>query len=90
MTNLEYKREFIRKHDKVDWNVTTSPIDENGKYVKTYTFEDGAQLIEVNEPYYENVEFEVHGIKFTETVKLFRTECWNTDDPKSVYWYEKF
>ena len=94
MTNNEYKLAFIRKHDKGDWHVDTSPMDEYGRYVKTYVFSDGAQLTEVNEPHYETalVEYEVRGVKFSETktVKLFRTECWNTDDAKSVVWYEKF
>lgn len=90
MTNLEYKKAFIKKHGKGDWHVDTSSMNEYGNYVKTYIFEDGAQLTEVNGPHYETVEFEVRGVKFTETVKLFKTECWNTDDAKSYFWYEKF
>ena len=94
MTNLEYKNAFIQKHSKSDWRVETSPMDNDGKYVKTYIFEDGAQLVEVNRPVYETVEIEteVKGVKVVlkETVKLFETECWNTDNAKSVKWYEKF
>ena len=90
MTNSEYKKAFIRKHSKADWKVETSLMNEYGEYTKTYIFTDGAQLTEVNGPYYEKVEFEVRGVKFEQTVKLFRTECWNTDDAKSVFWYEKF
>lgn len=94
MTYTEYKTNFIRKHSKSDWRVETSAMDENGKYYKLYIFDDGAQMTEVNEPFYEEVEveFEARGIKFkkTETVKLFRTECWNTDDSHSYFFYEKF
>lgn len=90
MTNTQYKKDFIRKHGKRDWQVKTSPMNEYGEYVKTYTFADGAQLIEVNGPYFEDVEFEVKGVRFTQTVKPFRTECWNSDDPTSKYRYEKF
>ena len=28
MTSLEYKRNFIKKHQKADWKVETSPMDE--------------------------------------------------------------
>lgn len=91
---LEYKRAFIQKHKKADWTVDTSAMDADGKYYKTYTFTDGAQLIEVNRPVYETVEAEVEvkGIKVTlkETVKLFETEAWNTDNANSVKFYERF
>lgn len=50
MTNHEYKMAFIKKHSKADYDVDTSPMDTDGKYVKTYIFSDGAQLIEVNRP----------------------------------------
>ena len=93
MTNHEYKQGFITRHGRGDWRVYTSPLEDD-RYVKTYVFADGAQLTEVNGPCYEkvDVEFEVRGVKFkkTETVKLFRTECWNTDDATSVFWYEKY
>lgn len=94
MTHAEYKAAFIKKHGKHDWHTETSSIDENGKYIKWYLFDDGAQITEVNEPYYEEVELtgEAHGIKFStkQTVKFFRTECWNTDDSRSVFFYEKY
>lgn len=94
MTNHEYKMAFIKKHGKGDWNVDTSPMDEYGRYVKYYNFEDGAQLIEVNGPVWRDVAatVEVEGIQITikEKVKLFQSECWNTDDSKSVFFYEKW
>lgn len=93
-TYLDYKRAFIQKHSKADWTVDTSSIDEYGKYCKTYTFTDGAQLIEVNRPVYETVEIEteVKGVKVTlkEVVKLFETEAWNTDNANSVKFYERY
>ena len=91
---LDYKRAFIQKHSKDDWTVDTSSMDADGKYCKTYNFTDGAQLIEINRPVYETVEVEVEvkGIKVTikDTVKLFETEAWNTDNAHSVKFYEKF
>lgn len=94
MTINEYKRDFINKHRKADWTVATSPMDETGKYCKTYTFSDGAQLIEVNRPVWETVKttVEVKGIlvDIEEKVKLFETEAWNTDNAKSVKFYERW
>ena len=91
---LDYKRAFIKKHSKADWTVETSGMDEYGKYIKTYTFTDGAQLIEVNRPVYEKAEAEVEvkgiKVKISETVKLFETEAWSTDNPNSVKFYERF
>lgn len=93
MTFYDYKHLVIKTHNKVDWRVETSPMDEYGKYVKTYIFADGFQMIEVNEPAYETVEldYEVKGVKFHEkkTVKLFRTEVWTTESPSEIF-YEKF
>ena len=94
MTYIEYKHNFIKKHNKADWAVHTSPMDEYGQYVKNYIFTDGATLTEVNRPVFENIEVEteVKGIKITirETVKLMETEAWNTDDAKSVKFYERW
>lgn len=90
MTQHEYISAFIQKHSKADWNVETSGMDRNGKYVKWYNFSDGGQIVQVNEPVWETAEAEVRGVKVQVSVKLFRTEMWNTDDAKSVFWYEKY
>lgn len=93
MTALTYKSAWIKAHNRADWKVETSPIDEYGRYVKTYIFSDGFQLTEVNEPAWEEVEidYEVRGVKFHETksVKLFRTEIWTTESASEIF-YEKF
>lgn len=93
MTFAEYKKNFINSH-KGDWTVTTSPMDEYGQYVKTYAFESGATMTEINRPVWETVETEVEvkgiKVKVKETVKLLETECWTTDDAKSVKFYELF
>lgn len=90
MTEREYKQNFIKKHGKNDWRVETSSIDEYGKYVKIWIFGDGAQLTEVNRPVWEKVKVWVKGVEIEVDVKLFETECWNTDDAKSYKWYEKY
>lgn len=91
---LDLKSAFIRKHARADWSVDTSSMDQYGRYTKTYTFSDGAQLFELNGPSFEEVQVktEVRGVPvvLTEKVKLFRTETWNTEDASSVYFYEKW
>ena len=90
MTYIEYKNAFIKKHNSADWTVHTSPMDEYGQYCKNYIFTDGAVLTEINRPVYETAEVEVKGVKVEVTIKLLETEAWNTDDAKSVKWYEKW
>lgn len=95
MTLINYINAFVMKHGrKGDWSVTTSPMKADGTYIKTYIFEDGAQMTEVNRPVYEEVEVEVEvkGIKIPvkTSVKLLETECWNTDDATSVKFYERW
>jgi hypothetical protein len=66
----------------------------DGGYVKTYVFGDGAVLTEVNRPVYETAKAttEVKGVKVVieKEVKLMETEAWNTDDAKSVRFYEEW
>lgn len=90
MTYIEYKNAFIKKHNEADWTVHTSPMDEYGQYCKNYVFTDGAVLTEINRPVVETVKVEVKGVEVEVEVKLMETEAWNTDDAKSVKWYEKW
>lgn len=94
MTYIDYKHDFIKKHNKADWTVHTSPMDEYGQYTKSYVFTDGATLTEINRPVWETVRatVEVKGIQveIEEQVKLMETEAWNTDDAKSVKFYERW
>lgn len=95
MAMSEYEKikvAFLKKH-KLD-SVETSPMDEYGRYHKTYLCEDGQSWIEVNEPIYEKAiaETEIHGvkIKLEQDIKFFRSEGWSTLDANSIYGYEKF
>ena len=89
----EYKKYYFSKHSKSDWSVHTSVL-ENESYRKVYNFADGFQLYEVFRPIYEMVETEVTvkgiTIPVKTTVKLAETECWNSEDAVSVYFYEKW
>lgn len=91
---MEYKNAFIERHRESDWRIDTSPMDRNGTYVKTYIFEDGAVLWEVNRHITEKVEVEtfVHGVRVLVSgeVELEETESWNTDDARIVKFYEEW
>lgn len=82
------KKAFFEKHD-YDYRVETSPMDEYGRYYKTYMFEDGAAWYETTSPTFERAEVEVQLVKTTVEVKMLKTEYWNTE-AASKYYYEKF
>lgn len=83
------KTAFFEKHNN-DFKVDTTPMDEYGRYWKTYTFKDGAIWWEAMGPSYEKVVVEVQLVKITMSIKMFRTEYWNSENPTSKYYYEKF
>lgn len=84
----EEKLNFFRKHDS-DYTVDTTPMDEYGRYWKTYSFTDGAKWYEAMSPEYVSQKIEVKLVKVNVEVKMFRTEYWSTEEP-SKYYYEKF
>lgn len=94
MTHTEYINSFIKAHKGHDWHVETSPLREDGGYIKTYAFDDGATLTEVNRPVWIPIKAKatVKGIDVVlqDQVKLLETECWNTDDANSVKFYERW
>lgn len=79
---------FFQKHGH-DFQCETTPMDEYGRYWKTYTFADGARWCEAMSPVYEEAHFEIHGCKCKADVKFLRTEYWNTE-ACSKYYYEKW
>ena len=88
-TFQEYMKEmveFFHKHG--DFTVTTSDM-KHDKYMKTYTFADGATWYEVCGSVFEKVEAEVRGVKVSTTVRLFRVEYWNSE-AGSKFYYEKY
>lgn len=78
--------EFTCKHTIL--NVYTSSMKDNA-YHKHYIAEDGAEMWENNRLITEPVEVEIHGIKCKAIVKFWETECWSTDDSKSMYMYQQ-
>lgn len=82
------KQAFFSKHRNSDWGVDTSPMDEYGRYWKTYTFEDGAQWCERMEIKHIPTEVEVKMIKTTIEIELQEIEYWSTESPSKCY-YEK-
>lgn len=88
-TDLDYKRDFFRKHGGME-SCSTSGMTEYGTYVKTYTTTDGkGVLTEVNGPAFlaETWTNETTGEQRTEMVKYWCTEIWHTDDANSKKWY---
>lgn len=81
----EAQSDFIHKHPIL--KIETTPLI-NDSYHKHFISEDGAEMWECNRVITEDVEVEVHGIKCHTKVTLWETECWNTDDSKSMYHYE--
>ena len=84
------KKAFLKKHGKEDWKVETSPMDEYGRYYKTYICGDGAVFNEEMYPTYETGEAEIRGIKVKVEVKMMRIEYYSTDDAESRYYYERW
>ena len=82
------KQKFFKKH-KNDFRCDTTPMDEYGRYWKTYNFEDGAQWCEAMCPVYEKVNVTVHEVECTVEIKFLRTEFWTTESG-SKYYYEKW
>lgn len=96
---LDYKEFDRRKHafflkHKSDFTIDTSSMNQYGVYHKEYIFADGAVWYERYSPAWRKVEMKgiVEGVEltFTQDVKLFETEAWNTEDPNSIFYYEKF
>lgn len=78
--------EFFHKHG--EFTLETSDMKHN-RYRKTYTFADGATWYEVCGSMFEMAEAEVHGLKFSMEVRLFRVEYWSSE-AGSKFYYEKF
>lgn len=89
----QYLRHWIGKHSRSEWHTETSNMT-NDQYTKYWLFSDGFQIISVNRPVYRTVETKaiVESIEFifTNEVKLFEMEFWNTEDSRSVFFYEKY
>ena len=80
----EAQAKFTCKHSII--NVYTSSMNDNA-YHKHYIAKDGAEMWESNRLVTETVEVEIHGVMCKATVKFWETECWSTDDSKSMYIY---
>ena len=90
LSNLElttFQNRFFKNH-KIEW-IEISPF-RNEQYHKTYHAADGAFMVEINRAVYEEMDFETKGVEIKMTIKLFETECYNSDEAGSVYHYEKY
>lgn len=83
------KKDFMWKHDN-DFRVETSPMDEYGRYYKTYICADGALWYEIMTPTYETGTAFIRGCEVKVEIKMLRTEFYSSDDSESKYYYERF
>ena len=86
---FDERAQFFAQH-KYDYTMTTSPMDEYGRYFKTYAFADGAYWYESMGPEWDQVTVEVKRTKVKVDVKLFKTEYWNSKELTTHVCYEKF
>lgn len=85
---MEQKTAFAQKHNKKgECKVWRHPMINNRSH-EEMSWTDGHEWCEVTELITEEVEIEVHGIKTTVSVDLWRTEFWSTEH-KSKYMYER-
>ena len=84
---MKEKTEFFHKHG--EFRVHDKGMDKTDHYFKSYAFGDGALWCEVSGPVYEHVPVEVHGVRMTASVKLFRTEYWSSE-AGSKFVYDKY
>jgi hypothetical protein len=92
VTSQEYwedKKNFFKKHEDADWQVETSPMEENGLYFKNYSFSDGAMWCERMElkKYHKCVE--INKTTVTVAIDLQEIKYWSTEAP-SKYYYEQY
>ncbi len=88
----EDKELFFNKHNSnydSDYTCNTSPMTDDGVYIKTYCFTDGANWYERMSPAYETVTVKVHGVQFETQVKLQKIEYWSSE-MGSRFYYEKW
>ena len=88
------KKSFLNRHNN-DWHVETSPMDQYGVYYKDYLCADGGQWHERMSPAWRTATATVEvvpgvTVEIKEDIKLFEVEYFNTDNPNSFKYYEKF
>lgn len=86
ITCADYKHDFFAAHGGLD-NVETSPMNENGNYMKYYRTADGHVLFECNGPEYRTVSDPVPGMRGTvsEIKTFFRSEIWTALTPSVIF-----
>lgn len=84
----EEKTNFFKKHSN-DFIIDTTPMDEYGRYWKTYIFGDDASWYEAMCPVTETTTVRIRECDVEVTVKFLRIEFWSSEFG-SKYYYEKF
>lgn len=99
MTEVNYrlynedKEFFFKKHNSdfnSDYTCETSPMTNDGVYIKTYIFTDGSCWYERMSPKVEIAKVSVHGVEVEVPVKLQEVEYWSSDISSSRCYYERW
>ena len=67
--------------------IETSPMVHDS-YSKHYIAEDGAEMWEHNRIVTETIYATIHGVNVKTEVKMWESECWSTDNSKSIFMYQ--
>lgn len=87
-TYMNDKKAFFEKHN-YDYRCDTYSMDMYGRYTKTYSFEDGAQWMELMSDEYVEQEVMVKFVKMNAKFHMFKIEYWSTECGSKFY-YEKY
>lgn len=83
----EDKNYFFTRHNW-DYEIRTSPLENDGSYIKTYSFADGANWYEKVSPLETVVTATSHGVQFDAKVKLCKTDYWSSDISRERTYFE--
>ena len=78
---------FFEKHG-FDFELTTSPMQEDGTYFKTYAFKDNSVWYERMSHYVTNATVTVHNVQVEAKVELQRIDYWSSDISRERTYFE--
>lgn len=83
------KNQFFTRHDW-DFELTTSPMADDGSYIKTYAFADSSVFFERMSHVVESVNVTVHGVQVETKVELQKITYWSLDNSRERSYFERW
>lgn len=80
---------FFEKHG-FDFELTTSLMQEDGTYFKTYAFKDNSVWYERMSHYVTNSTVTVHNVQVEVKVELQRIDYWSSDISRERTYFERW